>query len=205
MRLKYRFSNLLSFNPNQIMTRSLFRLMSLLFAVGLFSAPVSAQNLLKNGKFDQKLYGWEVLRSSEVAGTAIEHSNAYLQYGLADNYAGLYFVELDATSAIQQSVSVEKGQKYALAFGYSHRPDAGDKQLLVLANGKPVYSEKIENRSEPGKFAHKNVLFAADQSGTVTVAFYVISLSGKDNEGILLTDVFMAKDGEVDLHLYYNY
>lgn len=178
--------------------RAIFTMLCTSFAGMLWS-----QNLLQNGKFAQEQNGWTTLRSQETI-RAIERSQSYRDYGLSDQFAGLSFVELDAFSAIQQSIATEKGQSYLVAYLYSHRPAAGDKQLIVLANGKPIHTEKIANQSESGRFRSHRLSFTADSDQTV-LAFYIVSLSGAEEQGILLTDIYAGKEGEVDLNLYYSY
>lgn len=169
----------------------------------LLSADLQAQNLLLNGKFNPQEKGWETLRSQGEL-PKIEQSSAYKAYGLSDKFAGLSFVELDALSAVQQTVATEKGEKYTLVYSYSHRPNAGDKQLIVLLNGKPIYTETIPNTSEPGRFRYHHCSFTADNAQS-TLAFYVVSLSGEENQGVLLTDVSLGKESEINLNLYYSY
>ena len=161
-----------------------------------------AQNLLQNGKFEQAATGWEAISSQ--ANPIIEHSKSYQDYGLADNFVGTNFVELDAVSAIQQTITTKKDEKYTLVFSYSHRPNAGDKELIVLVNGKPVYTEKIANTPDAGSFRYKHTVFTANGE-KATIGFYVVSLNGDESKGVLLTNVLAGIENETDLNLYYSY
>lgn len=178
------------------------------FAIALFfgsfltsQAQNQNPNLINNPKFDAGTKSWEIANAN---GNAIEISNDYKAYGLTDNFAGTYFVELDANSAVQQTIKTEKGKKYVFAFAYSHRPNAGDKQFIVLVNGKPFHTEKIANNAANGGFRQKALSFTAEGETSV-VAFHTASLSGEDTQGVLLTDVLVGEESEVNLNLYYSY
>ena len=179
----------------------------LLFVVVLLGADAFAQNLIQNGRFENGTESWEVLLSDEnqqIKAYTIEQSDAYETYGLAENFAGIHFVELDAKSGLQQTMETKKDQDYLLVFAYSHRPGAGNKQLIVSVNGVPTYTYKIENKDGQGQFEYKHIKHKADSEKT-TIAFYVVSLDGDEDKGVLMTDVLFSKEAEVDLDLYYDY
>lgn len=170
--------------------------------LSLLSSSSFAQNLLKNGDFEKGVEDWSIFFAKEgVAPRSIEISRDYARYGLADNYAGLSFVELDAQSAIQQTIITQPEKEYILAFGYSHRPNAGDKQLIVQINGKTIHTHTIKSSQEAGKFLHKHTSFKAESTES-RIVIYAVSLSGDDSKGILLSDVFCNLETEIDLQLF---
>ena len=176
-------------------------LLSLLFISFLLTNTAQAQNLIKNNKFNNGVENWEVLLAEEslpIKAQVIEHSQDYGSYGLADNYINTSFVELDATSAIQQKIDTDNSDNYTLIFAYAHRPNAGDKQLVVTANGTVIYTETIKNNASIGAFKYTNIYFNAP-SGSTKLSFYAVSLSGPDDQGILLTDVSCEKTAEINI------
>jgi hypothetical protein len=170
-----------------------------------FAISSYAQNLIKNSNFSKGVEDWSIfLVNGGAAPRMIEVSNDYKKYGLADNQAGLHFAELDAQSAIQQTITTVEGKDYLLGFGFATRPNAGDKQLIVEVNGKAVFTQTFKNNVEAGKFTHSHFSFTAD-AATSKIAFYIVSLSGKDDEGLLVSDVLCNLESEVDLKLFYTY
>lgn len=160
-----------------------------------------AQNLVQNGKFNQGVNSWEVLlteKSSPIKAQVIEHSQDYDTYGLADSYINTSFVELDATSAIQQKIKTNNSENYTLIFAYAHRPNAGDKQFVVTANGEVIYTETIKNTADIGTFKYIHLYFNATTT-TTKLSFYAVPLSGPEDQGILLTDVSCEKTAEINL------
>ena len=176
-------------------------LLPFIFFSFLFTSSTQAQNLIKNNKFNAGVEGWEVLlaeKSLPIKAQVIEHSQDYGSYGLADNYINTSFVELDATSAIQQRIDTDNSDNYSLIFASAHRPNAGDKQLVVTANGTVIYTETIKNNTAIGSFKYTNIYFTAPSS-TTKLSFYAVSLSGPDDQGILLTDVSCEKTAEINI------
>lgn len=175
---------------------------SLIFFLCLFTYTTQAQNLIKNNKFNAGVENWEVLLADKnlpIKAQVIEHSKDYDLYGLADNYINTSFVELDATSAIQQKINTDNSDSYTLIFAYTHRPNAGDKQLVVTANGTVIHTETVKNNASIGTFKYTNIYFNAP--GTVTkLSFYAVSISGPDDQGILLTDVSCEKTAEININ-----
>ncbi len=180
----------------------MFKFTVTLALLGLLSSSSYAQNLLKNGNFEKGVEDWSIFIAKEgMAPRSIEISRDYARYGLADNYAGLAFVELDAQSAIQQTIVTQAQKEYVLAFGYSHRRNAGDKQLIIQVNGKTVHSHTVKNSHEEGKFVHKHITFTADAPES-KIVIYAVSISGDETKGILLSDVFCNLETEIDLKLF---
>ena len=175
---------------------------SFIFILFLLTGTTQAQNLIKNSKFNAGVESWEVLlaeKSLPIKAQVIEHSQDYGSYGLADNYINTSFVELDATSAIQQNVNTNNSENYTLIFAYSHRPNAGDKQLVVTANGTVIYTETIKNNPSVGLFKYTNLYFTAP-SNTTKLSFYAVSINGPDDQGILLTDISCEKTAEININ-----
>jgi len=176
-------------------------LLSFIFILFLLTNTAQAQNLIKNSKFNAGVESWEVLlaeKSLPIKAQVIEHSQDYGSYGLADNYVNTSFVELDATSAIQQKINTDNSDNYTLIFACAHRPNAGDKQLVVTANGTIIHTETIKKNASVGAFKYTNIYFNAP-STTTKLSFYAVSISGADDQGILLTDVSCEKTAEINI------
>lgn len=177
---------------------------TLLFCISFFSFTItlSAQdNLIRNGQFINGTNNWNVLllNKDEPIKAHIEHSNVYKEYGLADNFVGTNFVELDQKSAIQQSVPTRKGEMYTLVFAYAPRPNAGTKQLIVTAGQKAIYTKTLKNSDDKGSFTYETVSFIATENFT-KIGFHAVSvLSEADDKGILLTDILCNVSTEVDV------
>lgn len=176
---------------NQIMTKYLLVLTVLLW----ISKGLSAQNnLIQNGQFINGTKGWNVLLTDkdQPIKAQIEHGDSYKDYGLADNFVGTNFVELDAQSAIQQTLATEPEQRYKLIFAYAPRPDAGKNQLIVMANGKVIHTQTLESSSGTSKFMYKEIAFVAASSKT-KLSFYAVSINNSiADKGILITDIWCA-------------
>jgi hypothetical protein len=177
-------------------------LLSSIFILSFLISSTQAQNLIKNNKFNAGVEGWEVLLSEKglpIKAQVIEHSQDYGSYGLADNYINTSFVELDATSAIQQRIDTDNSDNYTLIFAYAHRPNAGDKQLVVTANGTVIHTETVKNNASIGGFKYKHIYFNAP-STTTKLSFYAVSISGPDDQGVLLTDISCEKTAEISIN-----
>lgn len=180
------------------------QLVSIIIFTFLLSSSIGAQNLLKNGKFASDTEGWSVLlanKESPIKAQIIERGDSYKEYGLADNYIGTNFVEIDAQSGIQQTVTVKKGQTYILAFATAHRPNAGDKQFIIQINGEVVHTKTFKNNAKAGNFTYRYTEYTAT-SDQAKIAFRAVSLSGSETQGILLTDILFSSSDEVDMSKY---
>lgn len=187
-------------------------LATLLSAIALVQ--ISAQknsgntpNLLQNGNFSKGTESWEVFLTdpkAPIKAHIIERGDSYEKYGLADNYVGTNFVELDSKSAISQKTATKAGEPHVLVFAYAHRPEAGDKQLIVEINGKAIWTKTVKNTSEAGTFTYKIIKFVPDSNNT-SVALYAVSLGGDGEKGVLVTDVLINEEPTVDLKLFYEY
>jgi len=109
-------------------------------------------------------------------------------YGLRSVAEGQKFAEVDEISNMGQYISTVPGGRYTVKFAYSHRQSAGNKALRVAINGELAYDMFIDNNSAPGTFEYVSFDFKAQQASTF-IGFYVISLSGDPNKGVLVDDV----------------
>ena len=180
-------------------------LKSLLFSILFSSLTITlfAQiNLIKNGQFIDGTNNWEVLllNKNEPIKAHIEHSNTYKEYGLADNFVGTNFIELDQKSAIQQVIPTRKEEMYTVIFAYAPRPNAGTKQLIVTAGKKVIYTTTLDNSDDKGVFIYKKISFSATENYT-KIGFHSVSiLSEVDDKGILLTDILCNLSSIVDVN-----
>lgn len=189
------------------MYNQLLLLFTMFFAsISFLNAQNGSSNLLANGNFSEGTKGWKVFlvdAEKPIKAQVIEQSDSYRAYGLADNYVGTNFVELDASSAIQQNLETKEGESYVLVFAYAHRPGAGDKQFIVQINGNAVWTKTIKNSKENGAFTYKYIKFKGEAKANV--AFYAVSLNGDEEKGILLTDVLVSEEPDVNLKMFDAY
>ncbi|BDS11363.1 DUF642 domain-containing protein [Aureispira anguillae] len=167
----------------------------------LFLSTVSAQELVHNGNFNAGTNNWQILLEDPnlpIKAQVIEHSKDYHSYGLADSYVNTNFVELDDKSAIQQKILTTKSENYTLVFAYTHRPNAGDKQLVITADSKVIYTKTIKDDGSIGMFKYVNAYFKAPSNMT-KLSFYAVSLNGAEDQGVLLTDISCKKTAEISI------
>ncbi|BDS11770.1 DUF642 domain-containing protein [Aureispira anguillae] len=165
----------------------------------LNSTTVFAQNLIQNGNFKLGTNEWQPLIASSrvtIEKQAIEHSNYGDLYGLPDNYIETSFVELDQQSSLEQTIKTTQ-TNYTLTFAYSHRPNAGDKKLIVVADNQVIYQKTIKNNKEEGSFIYQKAHFNATNSHT-TLEFYIESIEGAADKGVLITDIFCEERVKLD-------
>jgi hypothetical protein len=174
-----------------------------LFLAFAFAAQAQNNNLIQNGNFKKGLSHWKMSTDTERT-FSLQVSSDYAAYGLTDNHVGMNFVHLNSQVAMEQTVATAVGEFYVLGFGYSHLPSAGDKQIIVTIDGKPTYTYTVKQDTNPGRFQHKHFTFKA-QAANTNIRIYVVSLSGKEDKGILLSDVICDVESEVDLKLFYAY
>jgi hypothetical protein len=176
--------------------------LSLFLAIG-FAAQAQNNNLIQNGSFKQGLSNWKMSTDNQKV-LSMQVSSDYAAFGLTDNYVGMNFVHLNSQVAIEQTVATTVGESYVFGFGYSHLPNVGDKQIIVNIDGKPTYTYTIKQNEKQGRFQHKHFAFKA-QGANTNIRIYVVSISGKEEKGILLSDVICDVESEVDLKLFYAY
>lgn len=171
------------------------------FLIFLFSSTtIFAQNLVQNGAFISGTDAWTPLNSLAGENTqkkTIEFSDDYMMYELSDSYLEKRFVELDYQSAIQQTISTNETTNYTLTFAYAHRPNSGDKELVIIADDKVIYKKTIKNNEKEGSFIYQSVPFQAKRSQT-SLGFYVQSISGAEDRGLLITDIFCEERANLD-------
>ena len=112
-------------------------------------------------------------------------------YGLKSVAEGNYFAEVDELSNMGQYVKTEPGKTYQVKFAFAHRQSAGDKTLRISVNGTLAYDIFIDNNTAPGTFNYDSFEFKANDAETF-IGFYVISLSGDPNKGVLIDDVSLT-------------
>ncbi|MFK7796803.1 MAG: DUF642 domain-containing protein [Aureispira sp.] len=161
-------------------------------------------NLIQNGQFTNGTTSWEVLLEDKDTPIKahIEHGNSYQDYGLADNFVGTNFVELDQQSAVQQYIETTPGERYRLIFAYAHRPEAGKKQLIVMAAANVVFTKTLDNGMDEAQFSYQEVEFTATTNRT-KISFNAVSINNSaQDKGILLTDVLCQQvtAGTLDFH-----
>ncbi|MGH1334774.1 MAG: DUF642 domain-containing protein [Aureispira sp.] len=183
------------------MTKRLFLPIFILLQAWTLSAQ---DNLIKNGQFTEGTQYWEVLlvNKDNPIKAHIEHGDSYKEYGLADNFIGTNFVELDQESALQQNITTVPGKRYKLMFAYAHRPEAGKKQFIVMAAGRVVFTKTLDNGALEGHFSYKEIEFTA-KSAQTKIGFHAATIAGSpDDKGVLLTDVLCKEitTEALDLH-----
>lgn len=171
----------------------------------LQSWTLSAQdNLIKNGQFTAGTQNWEVLlvNKDNPIKAHIEHGSSYKEYGLADNFVGTNFVELDQQSALQQHIITTPNQRYKLLFAYAHRPEAGKQQLIVMAAGNIVFTKTLDNGASEGQFSYKEIEFTATDART-KISFHAVPLAeAQADKGILITDILCQEINAETLDLH---
>lgn len=168
-----------------------------------FSVSSQAQNLFQNGSFKNGLSGWKLSTDSQKE-INLSVSSDYQAFGLTDNHVGMNFVHLNSLASLEQTLNTQVGESYIVGFGFSHLPQAGDKQIIITIDNKPVYTYTIKNTTEKGRFQHRHFTFKA-QNASTNIRIYVASIGGDDKKGILFTDVMCDVEAEADLKLYYSY
>jgi len=113
-------------------------------------------------------------------------------YGLSSVAHGKRFAEVDELSNMGQYVQTEPGNEYIVKFAMAHRQSSGDKALRIAINGILAHEVFIDDNSAPGTFGYETFTFKAQDSRTF-IGFYVISLSGDPNKGVLLDDIALTK------------
>lgn len=161
-------------------------------------------NLIKNGQFTEGTQNWEVLlvNKENPIKAHIEHGSSYKEYGLADNFVGTNFVELDQQSALQQHIITTPNQRYKLLFAYAHRPEAGKQQLIVMAAGNIVFTKTLDNGTSEGQFSYKEIEFTAADPRT-KISFHAVPLAeAQADKGILITDILCQEINAETLDLH---
>ncbi len=168
---------------------------SIITAIGIIAMSFNAQSQSTTNESSWK--PWEPgNRSAGIYHKSRRESSVYGLKAVAD---GKGFAEVDEISNMGQYVTTKPGANYTIKFAYAHRQSAGDKSLRIAVNGVLAHDIFVDNNSAPGTFSYQSFEFKAEQSRTF-IGFYVISLSGDPNKGVLIDDVTMTpKNGSHNL------
>ena len=161
---------------------------SIITAIGIIAMSFGAQ-AQSNNNLDTAWKPWKPENRS--AGIYFKSRIASPVYGLKTLPQGEQFAEVDELSNMGQYISTKPGASYTVKFAFSHRQSAGDKALRIAVNGELVYDMFVDNNTAPGTFSYKSFEFKAKEARTF-LGFYVISLSGDPNKGVLVDDVSMV-------------
>ena len=169
---------------------------SIITAIGIIAMSISAQAQIKNGA-ETAWRPWKP--DNRSAGIYFKPRAASSVYGLKAIAEGDQFAEVDELSNMGQYVKTEPGTNYKVTFAFAHRRSAGDKALRVAVNGELAYDIFVDNNTAPGSFSYESFQFEAKE-GKTFLGFYVISLSGDPNKGVLIDDVSLTmENGSVNL------
>lgn len=171
--------------------------------ITLLATQAQAQNLLVNGNFTQGANAWNVW-AANGAEASVQPSDAYAKFGLADNFIGTNFLALDEEVGIRQTVATEAERTYLVQFAFSHRPDAGDQELIIEVDDRPVFHQKVPQSDRSGHFRYRHFTFTAQDAET-EVNIYVVPVGENKGKGVLLSDIELAEEGTVELKLDYEY
>jgi hypothetical protein len=167
---------------------------SIITAFGIIAMGLSsqAQNI------NNTQTGWETWEpGSRSAGVYHMPRSQASVYGLGSIPEGQKFAEVDEISNMGQYVSTVPGEHYKVEFAYAHRQAAGNKALRVAINGELAYNIFVDNNTASGTFNNVSFKFKAHQAKTF-IGFYVISLSGDPNKGVLVDDVRLTVENGSD-------
>jgi hypothetical protein len=169
---------------------------SIITAIGIIAMSISAQAQINNGTKT----AWKPWKpDNRSAGIYFKSRAASSVYGLKTIVQGNQFAEVDELSNMGQYVQTEPGVNYQVSFAYAHRQSAGDKALRIAVNGELAYDIFVDNNTAPGSFSYQSFKFKAKETKTF-LGFYVISLTGDPNKGVLIDDVSLTmENGSVNL------
>lgn len=180
-----------------------FKILGLFTFLLIASISANAQNLLVNGSFTQGAEAWTVWTASG-AEASVQPSNAYADFGLADNFIGTNFLALGEEVGIRQSIATEAQRTYVIQFAFSHRPNAGDQELIIEVDGRPVFHQKVANSERNGRFRYRHFTFTAQDEST-EIKLYSVPIEANKGKGILLSNIEVAEEGTVEIKLDYEY
>lgn len=169
---------------------------SIITAIGIIAMSISVQ-AQTNIKTTSAWKPWKPNKRS--AGIYFKPRVASSLYGLRSVAEGSQFAEVDELSNMGQYVQTEPGVIYIVKFAFTHRQAAGDKALRIAVNGELTYDIFVDNNTAPGTFSYESFQFKAKDKETF-LGFYVISLSGNPNRGVLIDDVSIkSENGSANL------
>ncbi|GJM29734.1 MAG: hypothetical protein DHS20C17_23690 [Cyclobacteriaceae bacterium] len=158
---------------------------SIITALGIFMLSLSAQS---QEKISSELTWSPWKPGNRSAGIYFKPRTAAAVYGLTKVADGKSFAEVDELSNMGQYLETKPGEHYTVKYAIAHRKSAGDKVLRVAVNGELANEIFIDNNTAPGSFSYQTFQFKAVDAKTF-VGFYLISLSGDPNKGVLIDDV----------------
>lgn len=116
-------------------------------------------------------------------------------YGLKSVAEGYHFAEVDELSNMGQYLATKPGKVYQVKYALAHRQSAGDKTLRIVVNGTVAQDLFIDDNSAASSFEYQSFEFKATEAKTF-LGFYVVSLSGDPNKGVLVDDVSVQARNE---------
>lgn len=160
-------------------------------AIGIIAMSMSAQ-----AQSTSKSQAWKPWKPEKrSAGIYFKPRMATPVYGLKTVAEGKYFAEVDELSNMGQYIKTTPGTLYQVKFAFAHRQSAGDKSLRIALSGTLAYDIFIDNNTAPGTFSYDSFEFKAEKEETF-LGFYVISLSGDPNKGVLIDDVSITQNDQ---------
>ncbi len=165
---------------------------SIITAIGIIAMSLSI-NAQSNINHSQAWKPWKPEKRS--AGIYFKPRMATPVYGLKSVAEGQHFAEVDELSNMGQYIETTPGDVYQVKFAFAHRQSAGDKTLRIAVNGELAYDIFIDNNTAPGSFSYESFEFKASSNETF-LGFYVISLSGDPNKGVLIDDVSLTQKNQ---------
>ncbi len=168
---------------------------SIITAIGIIAMNLNGWSQPSNT--DQGWKPWKPAHRS--AGIYFKPRVAAPVYGLKSIAEGQHFAEVDELSNLGQYVKTVPGELYEVKYAYTHRQAAGDKTLRIAINGEVREDIFVGDNQAPGSFRYQSFVFKALQQRTF-IGFYVISLTGDPNKGVLVDDISMtSKSGSANL------
>lgn len=131
------------------------------------------------------------------AGVYFKPRTAASVYGLRAVAEGKRFAEVDEISNMGQFVQTTPGKSYSVKFAFAHRQSAGAKALRIAVDGELAYDIFVDNNTAPGAFNYETFQFKAKKPRTF-IGFYVISLSGDPNKGVMIDDVSVTAENSAE-------
>jgi hypothetical protein len=160
------------------------------FGIIALSFNTNAQSNINHSK------AWKPWKPAQrSAGIYFKPRMATPVYGLKSVADGQHFAEVDELSNMGQQLTTIPGKVYQVKYALAHRQSAGDKTFRIVLNGQVVQDLLIDNNDAPASFEYQSFEFKATEKKTF-LGFYVVSLSGDPNRGVLVDDVTVQARNE---------
>ncbi|MFN6947193.1 MAG: OmpA family protein, partial [Cytophagaceae bacterium] len=169
--------------------------MKLSFLFILLSFSSFAQNLIKNGSFEEGAKHWNNWKPPGLPiGYIFEVSSSPSTYGIVAPADGTHFAEVDYESNFSQTLETHPGETYKLKFAITRRYNAfGDRWFRVLINGREVFEKLVNTQTFGNTFEYQSIEYTAELEKT-TISFYSYGTSGSGaTYGVMLDDVSFTK------------